>query len=102
MSTKTEREFQISLAELSADVQIYLSVGLGVAGISIAYFIGLEQIYFSLPSKTDVVALSTLFSLVVGTVIGILYVRFFLSKAEKARKKISELREKYTKQKERG
>jgi vacuolar-type H+-ATPase subunit I/STV1 len=102
MSTEAEREFQISLAEASADVQTYLSIALGLSGMLFAYLIGLEQIYFSLPSKSDVVALFTLFSLAVGVVLFMIYIRIFFGKADKARNKISELRKKYTKQKERG
>jgi hypothetical protein len=94
MSTKEEREFQISIAELTADVQIYLSIGLALAGISIAYTIGLQQIYFSLPSKSDIVALSILFSLFAGMALGMIYVYIFIKKADKARKDISKLKEK--------
>jgi hypothetical protein len=98
MSTKEEREFQISLAELSADIQTYLSIALALAGILIAYTIGLEQIYFSLPSRIDITALSTLLAIAAGTVVILYQLHIFIDKANKARKNISELRKKYTSQ----
>lgn len=95
MASNEEREFQISLAELQADVQIYLSIALAFMGVLITYAIGLEQLYFSLSSKSDVVALSVIISLVVGVVISFIAFRYFISKADRARKKIPELRKKY-------
>lgn len=87
---KEERELQISLAGLSADVQANLSIALTFAGILVAYAIGLEQLYLSSPSR-----LSTLFALVAGIVVIMIIIHFYLNQANKARNDISNLRKKY-------
>jgi len=63
--------------------------------IQMPYAIGFEQIYFSLLSKSDVVAHSVIITLIAGVVIIGIAFRNFLNKADSARKRLSELRKKY-------
>jgi hypothetical protein len=94
MSTKEEREFQIKLAELTTDVQIRLGIALAFMAILVTWTIGMQQIYFTLPSGS-VAALSTLFSLVAGIIVVLYAIRFFMNKAIASKNKISELKKQY-------
>ena len=90
-----DRELQIRLAELQADVQINLTVCFGLVALAFATIIGLEQIYFTLPPEEVVVKNSVLVS-IVGAAIIILYItRGYLGKALDAREQMEELRKKY-------
>jgi len=90
-----DRELQIKLAELQADIQIYLTICFAFLAGFLAIMIGFEQIYFSLPpeeiiSKTYIGILIP----IVGSVCFV-SVLFFARKAFHARKQMDELRKKY-------
>ena len=90
-----DRELQIRLAELQADVQIYITIGFTFFAVFMAGIIGLQQIYFSLPSEEFVTKYFTLFAEILLVIFGFLVVRFFMKKAVDARKQITELRKRY-------
>lgn len=87
-----DRELQIRLAELQADVQINLTICFGLLALAFATIIGLQQLYFTLPPEEIVVKNSTLVSMV-GCIIVILFItRSYLRKALDAREQMKELR----------
>ena len=86
-----EREFQVKLAALEADVQICLAAAFGF----LAAFVGLilvdEQIFFSLPADQGLAKWS-LFGVILAAGIGsALVFWFFIKKAMKARKDMEKL-----------
>ena len=90
-----DRELQIRLAELQADVQINLTVYFGLLAVLFAAIIGLQQLCFTLPPENIVVKNSTLVSMA-GCVIIILFVtRRYIRKAIDAREQMEELRKQY-------
>jgi len=64
MSLRNEdRELQIRLAELQADVQINLAACFGFLAVFITIIIGFEQIYFSLPQEDRLLKYAISFSM---------------------------------------
>jgi len=90
-----DRELQIRLAELQADVQINLTICFGLLAVIFAVIIGLQQLYFTLPSKEIVVKNSTLVSMVGCVIIVAFVMRRFFGRAIYARKQMEELRKQY-------
>jgi len=90
-----DRELQIRLAELQADVQINLTICFGFFAGFLAIIMGFEQIYFSLPEEN--IFMKNLVSLLIYvSAFALLYVTFhFIRKAQDARKQIGELRKRY-------
>jgi hypothetical protein len=96
MSLRNEdRELQIRLAELQADVQINLTICFGLLAIIFAVFIGLQQIHFTVPPENIVVKNSTLVSMVGCVIIVAFVMRIFFGRAIRSRKQIEELRKRY-------
>jgi len=86
-----DRELQIKLAELQADIQINLTAFFGFLVVFIVIIIGLEQIYFILPQE-EALAKNTLIVLTIVTGIFVLGVAsYFFRKALNARKQMKEL-----------
>lgn len=92
---KEEREFQIALAEFQADVQIWLSFALELLAIFIAILIVIAQIYFVIPARLGSTDMFVLFLLIIIGIAMLFFYFIFIWKADKARKKISELRKQY-------
>ena len=87
-----DRELQIRIAELQADVQIYPTVCFGMFTAFLTIMTTLQQIYFTLPSE-KVLTKNIVFILM--PLIGIVWlsaVGFLLKKSLYARKQIKELR----------
>jgi hypothetical protein len=88
-----DRELQIRLAELQADVQIYLTICFGLLAILFTVFVGLQQIYFT---SSDIVAKnSTLVSMLVFPFLMFFAIRLYFKKVGDARKQMKELRKQY-------
>jgi hypothetical protein len=90
-----EKEFQIRLAELQADIQIYLTSCWGMVAVLFTILVGLQQIFFILRPDQYLVAISFSITIPALAVIGLLIVHYFLNKIEIARRQISALRKKY-------
>lgn len=89
-----DRELQIKLAELQADIQINISICIGIFAILVAIMIGLEQIYFTLPEQS--IERIYIFIPELGLAIfSFVAVVPFARRAENARKKMAELRKQY-------
>jgi len=95
MRHNEDRELDIRLAELQADIQINLTICFGILAVFITAMVGLEQIYFSLPSENSVAKIGSLISLIVLGIIVLLFIKPYLKKVEKARKEMEELRKQY-------
>ena len=92
---REDRELQIRLAELQADIQIYVTVCFGLFAGFVALIIGFEQIYFSL-SPEEVVTKTSIFILIIlGGIVCLSFSVFFLRKMFDARKQMEELRKQY-------
>jgi Ca2+/Na+ antiporter len=90
-----DRELQIKLAELQADVQINLTVCFGFLALLFVVIIGLQQIYYALLPE-EIVAKSSILVLMVGAAFIILFViRRYFRKALYARNRMEELRKQY-------
>ena len=90
-----DRELQIRLAELQADVQINLTICFGLLAICFAVIIGLQQIYFTLSPEKNELRNSILIAMVGCLIIVSIVTSTYLNKANRARKQIGELRERY-------
>ena len=87
-----DRELQIKLAELQADIQINLTAFFGFLAVFIVIIIGFEQIYFILP-REEALTKNTIMALVILIGIFVLGVAsYFFKKALQARKQMKELR----------
>jgi len=87
-----DRELQIKLAELQADIHINLAAFFGFLAVFIIIIIGFEQIYFILP-QGEILTKNTIIVLI--TIIGIFVLgvaSYFFKKALQARKQMKELR----------
>ncbi|MGC8912251.1 MAG: hypothetical protein ACP5K8_09275 [Nitrososphaeria archaeon] len=93
-----DRELQIKLAKLQANIQIYISCAFGfLAGFLSVVIIGV-QIYFSLPIEAHSVFEVNLFFLIAFISCIILCVYFsgyYIVKAIRARDEIEELKKEY-------
>jgi len=90
-----DRELQIKLAELQADVQINLTVCFGFLAVFITTIIGFQQIYFSLPPEATLLKdyLSVSIVVIAFTLLGVSF--YFINKAQDARKQMNKLRKQY-------
>lgn len=90
-----DRELQIKLAELQADVQINLTACFAFLAVFLAITIGLLQILYALPLKVTIMHYY-LTILIILTMICLLAVTsHFYRKAQDARKRMKELRKRY-------
>jgi len=95
MVHSTDRELQIRLAELQADVQINLTSAFGFLAGFLALTVGYLEIYFGLTSEQSL--MRNVFSvLVVVLVVACAFCfRYFVNKARVARRQMKELRKEY-------
>lgn len=90
-----DRELQIKLAELQADIQIYITICFALFVGLIALMLAFEEIYFTLPPEHG--SIKTIFSILIA-VAGVFcssYTIFFIDKAITAKKQMGKLREQY-------
>jgi len=88
-------ELQIKLAQLQADVQIYLTMCFGFIAVLVAFIIGFMQTFYILPSDQDFVK-NELFALIlVLNTIMILLTYYYIKKAKAARAEMKKLEERY-------
>lgn len=90
-----DRELQIRLAELQADIQINLTVCFGLLAVFMAVMIGLEQIYFTLSPERVFEKLFIPIAISILAVMLLVYLRIFLKKADEARKELGKLKKQY-------
>ena len=90
-----DRELQIRLAELQADVQIYLTACFGFLAVFLAIIIGFEQIYFTLSPEEILSKIYLAISIPLVGFACFVAAIFFARKAFYARKQMEELRKKY-------
>ena len=90
-----DRELQIRLAELQADLQIHLTTSFGVLAVLIALVIAHMQIFYSLPAEVG--NLKTIFSVSLLVLVTLCIYTFlhFTNKVVVARKQIRDLRRQY-------
>ena len=90
-----DRELQIRLAELQADVQINLTIAFGFFAGFVAFMIGFEQIYFSLSSENTLMKSIIFVFIALAGIACFISVTYFAGKAQDARKQMEELRKRY-------
>jgi len=90
-----DRELQIKLAELQADIQIYLTLCFGFMALFAALMIGYLQIHFSLPPEHTFTRNIVFVSIVVCGIILLGFTNYFFNKARDTRKQMKELRKRY-------
>jgi len=90
-----DRELQIKLAELQADIQIYLTACFGFLAGFLAILIGFEQIYFTLSPEEILSKIYLAISIPLVGIVCFVTAIFFARKAFRARKQMEELRKKY-------
>jgi len=88
-----DRELQIRLAELQADIQINLTICFGLLALLFTAFVGLQQIYFT--SSDIVVKNSTFLSMLVCPIIMFFVLSLYFKKVKDAREQMKELRKQY-------
>ena len=95
MLQNQDRELQIKLAQLQADVQIYLTAGFGCFAVLSALVIGLFQTAFGLPSER--ILLKTILSVLelIASFVCFYATIYFAKKARVARKKMDNLKKQY-------
>jgi len=92
---REDRELQIRLAGLQADVQIYTTACFGILAVFFAIIMGFEQIYFALP-KTEVLSrISAVVVIVLSVILSFVGVGMLFSKAVEARKEMEQLKKQY-------
>ena len=90
-----DRELRIRLAELQADVQIFLTIGFGFLALFVAMSIMFTQLYFAVPQGNFVLKnVARAFS-ILTIIAAALSCRFFVLKALDARGKIADLKKRY-------
>ena len=90
-----DRELQIRLAELQADVQINLTIGFGFLAGCLALSIMFTQIAFAVPPENIILKnMARAFSLF-WVIVAFLSGRYFVSKALDARKQMKDLKKQY-------
>lgn len=94
MSRNEDRELQIRLAELQADVEINLTACFGFMAVFVPLIILFEELLFS-PSTSDFMKLVFSTFGVASAVVLLPVALFFITRAINARMKMSELKKKY-------
>lgn len=88
-----DRELEIRLAELQADIQIYTAGAFGFMAAFLALAVTFIQLLFTASSETTILVLAML-ALITSACLPVFSVRF-LTKASQARKQMKELRKRY-------
>jgi len=89
-----DRELQIRLAELQADVQINLTACFGSIAVFVPLVILFEELLFS-PSTNEPMRVVFSITAVALAFVMLPIARFFIKRAVKAREQMSELRKKH-------
>ena len=90
-----DRELQIRLAELQADVNIYLTVGLACFAAFMAISIGLQQVFFNLPPEEVTYRNLALGCMLLAGITNVIFTTSFMKKALATRKQMAELKKRY-------
>lgn len=90
-----EKELQIRLAELQADIQINLTACFGIVALLFTVLIGLEQILFVLRPEQYSIAIYLLIIIPILAAVGMLTILYFLRRIQVVRKQIGELWKEY-------
>ena len=94
---KEDRELQIRLAELQTDIQINLTLCLGIVGICIAGIVAFAEIFFTFTAEQPVQEIMAfVFIVVLGITMFIVEGRY-IKKVRSTRKQLTKLREQYMK-----
>lgn len=88
-------ELQIRLAELQADVQIFLTAGFAFLAGFVTIMIGFEQIYFVLPPDSALVKILIITIITSAGVACFFIVVFFFRKVLRIKEQMGELRKEY-------
>jgi hypothetical protein len=94
MSHNEDRELQIRLAELQADVEINLTACFGFLAGFVPLIILFEELYFS-PSTSVFMKGVFVITAVALAVVLLFVTRFFIKRAVNARMQMSDLKKKY-------
>lgn len=94
MRHNEDRELDIRLAELQADVQINLTICIGLFAIFIGTMTAYLQIYFTLPPESHLRPLVTIVVFFLGGAC-LVVVRSFMKRARDKRKQMEDLRKQY-------
>lgn len=94
MRHNEDRELDIRLAELQADVQINLTICFGLFTGFIAVMTAYLQIYFTLPPESLLRLLVTISIVILGGACWVV-VTIFMKKANDKRKQMEDLRKQY-------
>lgn len=87
-----ERELQVSLAELQADVQIYLTAAFGFLAVFAALVLTDEQIFYSLQSDQTLEKVAFFWTILIGGIGCVLTFAYYAKRAKTARNKMGKLR----------
>lgn len=90
-----DRELQIKLAELQADVSIYLTTGFAAFAVFMAVTIGLQQVFFSFPPEEVFYRTIALVGMAMAGIVNFVFSTRFIGKALAARRQMAELRKRY-------
>jgi hypothetical protein len=88
-----DRELQIELAKLQSDIQINLSIGLGVAGIFIALVISFQQLYVN--ATNPIFQSGFLSGMITTAIVGVAFAWFFAKRMYDKREEMEKLKKEY-------
>ena len=92
---REDRELQIRLAELQADVQIYTTATFAIFAGFLAFMIGVEQVYHALPEEKTFTKNLAVLVILISAVLCVYSVRLLMKRVFKARSQMKELRRQY-------
>lgn len=90
-----DRELQIRLAELQTDIQINLTLCLGIIGILIAGIIAFAEIFFVLTAEQIVQQITAIMFMTILAITMFILERRYIKKVWATRKQLTELRKQY-------
>ena len=92
---REDRELQIRLAELQADIQIYTTASFAILAMCFTIMIGFEQIYFSLSEAEGISRISAFIAIVISAIVALVGVGTLFKKAVEARDEMKQLKKQY-------
>jgi len=92
---REDRELQIRLAELQADVQIYTTASFAILAVCFTMMIGFEQIYFGLPEAKALSRISVLVAIVISAILAFVGVGMLFKRTVEARNEMRQLRKQF-------
>ena len=90
-----DRELQIRLAELQTDIQINLTLCLGIVGILIAGIIAFAEIFFVFTAEQIVQQIIAFVFMIILGITNFILERRYIKKVWATRKQLTELRKQY-------